>query len=164
MKLPYNSSWVLCWASAANMFAWIVWFGFQFALDVFIFCGTRIPTCVLSEEIIFLKLRFQFAVLGKCVAMKEEIAAAVFFLARLVKRYGCLDNDSRERFAASLTSLLFENYKNHWHPSAPARGQAYRSVIQKQFFFLIYFWLFQNGWRSCFPFKNEKLTEHNIKN
>lgn len=72
--------------------------------------------------------------LGKCVAMKEEIAAAVFFLARLVKRYGCLDNDSRERFAASLTSLLFENYKNHWHPSAPARGQAYRSVIQKQFF------------------------------
>lgn len=66
--------------------------------------------------------------LGKCVAMKEEIAAAVFFLARLVKRYGCLDNDSRERFAASLTSLLFENYKNHWHPSAPARGQAYRCL------------------------------------
>uniref|UniRef100_A0A3B4G4V2 Maternal B9.10 protein-like n=1 Tax=Pundamilia nyererei TaxID=303518 RepID=A0A3B4G4V2_9CICH len=60
--------------------------------------------------------------------MKEEIAAAVFFLARLVKRYGCLDNNSRERFAASLTSLLFENYKNHWHPSAPARGQAYRCL------------------------------------
>lgn len=60
--------------------------------------------------------------------MKEEIAAAVFFVARLVKRYGCLDNDSRERFAAALTSVLFENYKNHWHPSAPTKGQAYRSV------------------------------------
>ena len=66
--------------------------------------------------------------------MKEEIAAAVFFMARLVKRYGCLDNDSRERFAAALTSILFENYKNHWHPNAPTRGQAYRSVyaLKKQ--------------------------------
>ncbi|KAM9847158.1 protein BTG4 [Aulostomus maculatus] len=60
--------------------------------------------------------------------MKEEIAAAVFFVARLVKRYGCLDNDSRERFAAALTSALFENYKNHWHPNAPAKGQAYRCL------------------------------------
>lgn len=60
--------------------------------------------------------------------MKEEIAAAVFFVARLVKRYGCLDNDSREHFAAALTSVLFENYKNHWHPNAPTKGQAYRSV------------------------------------
>lgn len=60
--------------------------------------------------------------------MKEEIAAAVFFVARLVKRYGCLDNDGRERFAAALTSVLFESYKNHWHPNAPTRGQAYRSA------------------------------------
>ncbi|XP_028276556.1 protein BTG4 [Parambassis ranga] len=60
--------------------------------------------------------------------MKEEIAAAVFFVARLVKRYGCLDNDSRERFAAALTSVLFENYKNHWHPNAPTKGQAYRCL------------------------------------
>uniref|UniRef100_A0A3Q2QD60 B-cell translocation gene 4 n=1 Tax=Fundulus heteroclitus TaxID=8078 RepID=A0A3Q2QD60_FUNHE len=61
--------------------------------------------------------------------MKEEIAAAVFFTTRLVKKYGCLHNDSRERFAAALTSVLFENYKNHWHPNAPTKGQAYRSVI-----------------------------------
>nr|XP_046267046.1 protein BTG4 [Scatophagus argus] len=60
--------------------------------------------------------------------MKEEIAAAVFFVARLVKRYGCLDNEGRERFAAALTSVLFENYKNHWHPNAPTKGQAYRCL------------------------------------
>ncbi|XP_013881695.1 protein BTG4 [Austrofundulus limnaeus] len=60
--------------------------------------------------------------------MKEEIAAAVFFVARLVKRYGCLDPDRRERFAAVLTSVLFESYKNHWHPNAPSRGQAYRCL------------------------------------
>lgn len=62
------------------------------------------------------------------VAMKEEIAAAVFFMARLAKRYGCLDNDSRERFAAALTSVLFENYKNHWDPNTPCKGQAYRCL------------------------------------
>ncbi|XP_047199509.1 protein BTG4 [Hippoglossus stenolepis] len=60
--------------------------------------------------------------------MKEEIAAAVFFVARLVKRYGCLDNHGRERFATALTSALFENYKNHWHPKAPTKGQAYRCL------------------------------------
>ncbi|XP_061607995.1 protein BTG4 [Phyllopteryx taeniolatus] len=60
--------------------------------------------------------------------MKEEIAAAVFFVARLVKRYGRLDNDGRERFAAALTSALFESYKNHWHPNVPTKGQAYRCL------------------------------------
>ena len=62
-------------------------------------------------------------------AMKEEIAAAVFFIARLVKRYSGLDGDGRTRFAAALTSLLFETYKNHWEPSTPCKGQAYRCVV-----------------------------------
>ena len=66
-------------------------------------------------------------------AMKEEIAAAVFFVARLVKRYGVLDVDSRERFAAALTSLLFETYKNHWEPITPSRGQAYRCVLPAEY-------------------------------
>ncbi|XP_060942508.1 protein BTG4 isoform X2 [Limanda limanda] len=60
--------------------------------------------------------------------MKEEIAAAVFFVARLVKRYGCLDTGGRMRFATALTSALFESYKNHWHPKAPSKGQAYRCL------------------------------------
>ena len=62
------------------------------------------------------------------VVMKDEIAAAVFFVARLVKRHGCLDNEGRDRFAAALTSALFESYKNHWYPHTPTKGQAYRSV------------------------------------
>lgn len=60
--------------------------------------------------------------------MKEEIAAAVFFVARLVKRYGSLERDGRENFAAALTSVLFENYKNHWYPKTPCKGQAYRCL------------------------------------
>lgn len=60
--------------------------------------------------------------------MKEEIAAVVFFMARLVKKHGCLDNESRDRFAAALTFCLFENYKNHWYPHTPNKGQAYRCL------------------------------------
>ncbi|TRY72887.1 hypothetical protein DNTS_021705, partial [Danionella cerebrum] len=46
--------------------------------------------------------------------MKEEIAATVFFIARLVKKHGELDRVGREKFAVELTSALFENYKSHW--------------------------------------------------
>ncbi|XP_061658865.1 protein BTG4 [Syngnathoides biaculeatus] len=60
--------------------------------------------------------------------MKEEIAATVFFMGRLAKRYGRLDNVGHERFAAALTSALFESYKNHWHPNVPTKGQAYRCL------------------------------------
>ncbi|XP_010862002.1 protein BTG4 [Esox lucius] len=60
--------------------------------------------------------------------MKEEIAVAVFFVARLVKRHGNLDTERRERFAAALTSALFENYKAHWYPQMPVKGQAYRCL------------------------------------
>ncbi|CAB1333353.1 unnamed protein product [Coregonus sp. 'balchen'] len=60
--------------------------------------------------------------------MKEEIAAAVFFVARLAKRHGSLDAESRERFAAALTSALFDTYKTHWYPHTPVKGQAYRCL------------------------------------
>ncbi|KAJ7997502.1 hypothetical protein DPEC_G00229690 [Dallia pectoralis] len=60
--------------------------------------------------------------------MKEEIAVAVFFVARLVKRHGSLDAERRERFAAALTSALFETYKAHWYPDTPGKGQAYRCL------------------------------------
>ncbi|KAM9439134.1 protein BTG4 isoform 1-T1 [Salvelinus alpinus] len=60
--------------------------------------------------------------------MKEEIAAAVFFVARLAKRHGSLDAESREGFAAALTSALFDTYKTHWYPHTPVKGQAYRCL------------------------------------
>ncbi|KAL0995002.1 hypothetical protein UPYG_G00130510 [Umbra pygmaea] len=60
--------------------------------------------------------------------MKEEIAAAVFFVARLVKRHGSLETERRDRFSAALTSALFENYKSHWYPQTPLKGQAYRCL------------------------------------
>lgn len=58
--------------------------------------------------------------------MKEEIAATVFFIARLAKKHGKLDRVRREKFAVELTSVLFESYKSHWYPENPTKGQAFR--------------------------------------
>lgn len=58
--------------------------------------------------------------------MKEEIAATVFFIARLAKKRGKLDRVRREMFAVELTSVLFENYKSHWYPENPSKGQGFR--------------------------------------
>ncbi|XP_065140212.1 protein BTG4 [Paramisgurnus dabryanus] len=60
--------------------------------------------------------------------MKEEIAATVFFIARLAKKHGKLDHVSREKFAVELTAVLFENYKSHWYPDNPSKGQAFRCL------------------------------------
>ncbi|KAL2295780.1 hypothetical protein Nmel_017301 [Mimus melanotis] len=65
--------------------------------------------------------------------MKDEIAAAVFFVTKLVKREGKLSKEEIEKFAAKLTTILFEKYKNHWYPEKPSRGQAFRCIrINKQ--------------------------------
>ncbi|NXC53314.1 B910 protein, partial [Aleadryas rufinucha] len=65
--------------------------------------------------------------------MKDEIAAAVFFVTKLVRREGKLSKEQVEKFAARLTTALFEKYKNHWYLDSPCRGQAFRCVrINKQ--------------------------------
>ncbi|XP_039577895.1 protein BTG4 isoform X2 [Passer montanus] len=58
--------------------------------------------------------------------MKDEIAATVFFITKLVKREDRLSKHKMEKFAAKLTTLLFEKYKNHWYLDNPSRGQAFR--------------------------------------
>ncbi|MCI4394587.1 hypothetical protein PGIGA_G00170480 [Pangasianodon gigas] len=60
--------------------------------------------------------------------MKEEIAATVFFVARLAKKHGKLERSCRERFAVAFTSVLFETYKSHWYPEKPCKGQAFRCL------------------------------------
>ncbi|NWI42000.1 B910 protein, partial [Picathartes gymnocephalus] len=64
--------------------------------------------------------------------MKDEIAAAVFFITKLVKREEKLSKDEIEMFAAKLTTVLFEKYKNHWYPDSPSRGQAFRCIRMNQ--------------------------------
>uniref|UniRef100_A0A8C8RST0 BTG anti-proliferation factor 4 n=1 Tax=Pelusios castaneus TaxID=367368 RepID=A0A8C8RST0_9SAUR len=60
--------------------------------------------------------------------MKDEIAATVFFITRLVKKQDRLNKHKTEKFAAKLTTILFEKYKNHWYLDNPTRGQAFRCI------------------------------------
>ncbi|XP_039206523.1 protein BTG4 [Crotalus tigris] len=60
--------------------------------------------------------------------MKDEIAATVFFITRLVKRHNKLNKQQMEMFASTLTTLLFERYKNHWYLDNPTKGQGFRCI------------------------------------
>ncbi|XP_032834684.2 uncharacterized protein LOC116956909 [Petromyzon marinus] len=60
--------------------------------------------------------------------MREEIAAAVFFLTRLARKGERLDERRVARLTAKLTVGLLDRYKNHWYPEQPSRGQAYRCL------------------------------------
>ncbi|XP_074833184.1 protein BTG4 [Carettochelys insculpta] len=60
--------------------------------------------------------------------MRDEIAATVFFITRLVKKQDKLSKRKTEKFAAKLTTILFEKYKNHWYLDNPSRGQAFRCI------------------------------------
>ncbi|XP_029429778.1 protein BTG4 [Rhinatrema bivittatum] len=60
--------------------------------------------------------------------MKEEIAATVVFITRLVKKHEKLSKQKIEKFATKLTTMLFVKYKNHWYSENPSKGQAFRCI------------------------------------
>uniref|UniRef100_A0A8C0ZA18 BTG anti-proliferation factor 4 n=1 Tax=Cyanistes caeruleus TaxID=156563 RepID=A0A8C0ZA18_CYACU len=65
--------------------------------------------------------------------MRDEIAATVFFITKLVKKEEKLSKHEIDKFAAQLTTVLFEKYRNHWYLDNPSRGQAFRCIrINKQ--------------------------------
>ena len=60
--------------------------------------------------------------------MKEEIAAAVVFLTRIVKKNTNLTAEQVQEFSDKLTGSLVEKFKNHWYLDNPLRGQGYRCI------------------------------------
>ncbi|XP_008831042.1 protein BTG4 [Nannospalax galili] len=60
--------------------------------------------------------------------MRDEIATAVFFVTRLVKKHEKLSKQQIENFALKLMKILFETYRGHWYPSCPSKGQAFRCI------------------------------------
>ncbi|XP_075958197.1 protein BTG3 [Anarhichas minor] len=60
--------------------------------------------------------------------MRREIAAAVFFLKRLVKKGGKLESHKIDLFVERLAVALQEKFKGHWYPENPSKGQAYRCI------------------------------------
>ncbi|XP_042538645.1 protein BTG4 [Dipodomys spectabilis] len=60
--------------------------------------------------------------------MRDEIATAVFFVTRLVKKHEKLSKQQMEVFAEKLMTVLFEKYRGHWYPGCPSKGQAFRCI------------------------------------
>jgi len=60
--------------------------------------------------------------------MREEIAAAVVFLTRIVKKNSHLTAEQIQEFSDRLSASLVEKFKNHWYLENPLRGQGYRCI------------------------------------
>jgi len=60
--------------------------------------------------------------------MREEIAAAVVFVTRLIKQKGRVPKEKVDEFSSCLSAILVEKFKNHWYKDKPAKGQGYRCI------------------------------------
>lgn len=60
--------------------------------------------------------------------MREEIAAAVVFVTRLIKHNDGLSKEKLEEFSSFLSAILIEKFKNHWYQEKPTKGQGYRCI------------------------------------
>ncbi|XP_013394547.1 maternal B9.15 protein [Lingula anatina] len=60
--------------------------------------------------------------------MKDEIAAAVVFISRLLESNKQLSPEKAQEFSAKLSDILGEKFKNHWYQDKPTKGQAFRCI------------------------------------
>lgn len=60
--------------------------------------------------------------------MREEISAAVIFLARLLEKSENFNQRQLEEFKTCLSKFLKERFENHWFPDFPQKGQGYRCI------------------------------------
>ena len=60
--------------------------------------------------------------------MREEIAAAVVFMTRLIKQNDSISKEKLEEFSSILSAILVEKFKNHWYQETPTKGQGYRCI------------------------------------
>ncbi|XP_056140854.1 protein BTG3 [Lampris incognitus] len=70
---------------------------------------------------------------GEAADMKQEIAAVVFFVKRLLKKGGKLESQRIELFVDRLAVALREKFRGHWYPDNPSRGQAFRCIRVNRF-------------------------------
>ncbi|KAK7471681.1 hypothetical protein BaRGS_00035654 [Batillaria attramentaria] len=63
--------------------------------------------------------------------MRDEIAAAVLFIGRVVGEAdgaGVTSQDKVHEFTSSLSKILEKRFQGHWHTDKPSKGQGYRSI------------------------------------
>lgn len=60
--------------------------------------------------------------------MREEIAAAVVFVTRLIKLNDNLSKEKVDEISSQLSATLVDRFKNHWYADDPTKGQGYRCI------------------------------------
>jgi len=60
--------------------------------------------------------------------MRDEIAAAVLFITRLLKKNENLSPGQIEAFSNRLSSVMLDRFRDHWYNEEPRKGQAYRCI------------------------------------
>ncbi|XP_033730901.1 maternal B9.10 protein-like, partial [Pecten maximus] len=60
--------------------------------------------------------------------MREEIAAAVVFVTRLIRQNGSISKGKVDDFSNCLSAILVEKFQNHWYRDRPAKGQGFRCI------------------------------------
>merc|ERR1712212_1365947 len=62
------------------------------------------------------------------VKMRDEVNSAVNFLSNYLSTKPGLSFEQIELFRDNLVFLITERFQNHWHPSKPLKGNAYRCL------------------------------------
>lgn len=60
--------------------------------------------------------------------MKEEVRSAVDFFALCLQSRASLTREQIEMFKGSMEQAILEKFKNHWHPTKPLKGNAFRCI------------------------------------
>ena len=71
--------------------------------------------------------------------MKTEITVAATFLTSLLEQHGqgqedgqsdatSLSSQERQAFLLALQQALYEKFLEHWFPTTPEKGQAFRAI------------------------------------
>lgn len=60
--------------------------------------------------------------------MKEEVRSAVDFFALCLQSRASLTKEQMDIFKGSMEKAILEKFMNHWHPSKPMKGNAFRCI------------------------------------
>lgn len=60
--------------------------------------------------------------------MKDEVRCAIKFLSEVLLRSSKVNEEQVKKFKDTLEQLMITKFQNHWHPSKPLKGNAFRCL------------------------------------
>ena len=61
-------------------------------------------------------------------SMKDEVRTAIKFLSEVLLRNSKVNEEQVQKFKDTLEQLMITKFQNHWHPSKPLKGNAFRCL------------------------------------